>query len=178
MSLGKTNTRMLTGDEFDRWEETYTTVSSNSASWASGTLDDQLTDLAGLSYAGNALKVVQVNAGETAFELATASGIHIPAIIEETTTTRTLALTDSHDFIHATNASGCAITVPPQTDVTWADGTIIYGDQGAAGAVTIVAGAGVTIDCADTLVTDGQHSAWALIRKASDVWLLTGRLVA
>jgi hypothetical protein len=141
-------------------------------------LDAQLTDLAGLSYTGNALKVVQVNAGETAFELATASGIHIPAIIEETTTTRTLALTDSHDFIHATNASGCAITVPPQTDVTWADGTIIYGDQGAAGAVTIVAGAGVTIDCADTLVTDGQHSAWALIRKASDVWLLTGRLVA
>jgi hypothetical protein len=141
-------------------------------------LDAQLTDLAGLSYTGNALKVVQVNAGETAFELATASGTPIRAIIEETTTTRTLALTDSHDFIHATNASGCAITVPPQTDVTWADGTIIYGDQGAAGAVTIVAGAGVTIDCADTLVTDGQHSAWALIRKASDVWLLTGRLVA
>jgi hypothetical protein len=32
--------------------------------------DAQLTDLAGLSYASNALKVVRVNAGETAFELA------------------------------------------------------------------------------------------------------------
>lgn len=37
-------------------------------------LDTQLTDLAALSYAGNTLKVVRVNAGETAFELATPSG--------------------------------------------------------------------------------------------------------
>lgn len=40
--------------------------------------DAQLTDLAGLSYSGNALKVVRVNAGETAFELATASGSGTP----------------------------------------------------------------------------------------------------
>lgn len=33
-------------------------------------LDAQLTSLAGLSYAGNALKVIRVNAGETGFELA------------------------------------------------------------------------------------------------------------
>jgi hypothetical protein len=36
-------------------------------------LDAQLTSLAGLSYAGNALKVVRVNAGENNFELATVS---------------------------------------------------------------------------------------------------------
>jgi hypothetical protein len=36
--------------------------------------DTQLTSLAGLSYTGNALKVIQVNAGETDFELATVSG--------------------------------------------------------------------------------------------------------
>lgn len=36
-------------------------------------LDTQLTDLAGLSYTGNALKVVRVNAGETGWELATVS---------------------------------------------------------------------------------------------------------
>lgn len=35
--------------------------------------DTQLTDLAALSYAGNALRVVRVNAGATAFELATIS---------------------------------------------------------------------------------------------------------
>jgi len=36
--------------------------------------DTQLTSLAGLSYASNALKVVRVNAGETDFELATITG--------------------------------------------------------------------------------------------------------
>lgn len=36
--------------------------------------DAQLTDLAALSYTGNALKVVRVNTGETAFELATLAG--------------------------------------------------------------------------------------------------------
>lgn len=36
--------------------------------------DAQLTSIAGLSYTGNALKVVRVNAGETDFELATPSG--------------------------------------------------------------------------------------------------------
>jgi len=36
--------------------------------------DTQLASLAGLSYTGNALKVVRVNAGETDFELATPSG--------------------------------------------------------------------------------------------------------
>jgi len=41
---------------------------------AKQTADAQLTDLAGLSYAGNSLKVVRVNVGETGFELATPSG--------------------------------------------------------------------------------------------------------
>ena len=37
-------------------------------------LDTQLTSLAGLSYASNALKVIRVNAGETGFELAFGAG--------------------------------------------------------------------------------------------------------
>ena len=37
-------------------------------------LDTQLTDFAALAYAGNALKVLRVNAGETGLEFATAGG--------------------------------------------------------------------------------------------------------
>jgi hypothetical protein len=37
-------------------------------------IDTQLTALAALSYTGNALKVIRVNAGETAFELVTPTG--------------------------------------------------------------------------------------------------------
>jgi hypothetical protein len=44
-------------------------IGTNVEAW-----DTQLDSLAGLAYTGNALKVVRVNAGETAFELATAGG--------------------------------------------------------------------------------------------------------
>lgn len=101
-----------------------------------------------------------------------------PAVVTVSTTTLTLALEHAKNWLHATHASGCAITVPPQADVDWLDNTVIYGDQGAAGAVTFVEGSGVTIKCADTFATDGPDSPWALIRMAADVWLLTGRLVA
>jgi len=49
-------------------------------------LDTQLTDLAALGYAGNALKVVRVNAGETAFELATGGAGGGTTITSGTTT--------------------------------------------------------------------------------------------
>lgn len=49
-------------------------------------LDAQLTSVAGLSYTGNALKVIRVNAGETAFELAAvAGGSGIENVVEDTT---------------------------------------------------------------------------------------------
>jgi hypothetical protein len=67
MPLGKTNTRMLTGDEFDRWEETYTTVSGNSASWASGGGDalvaNSLDQFADVTQTGGA--ALAINASTT-----------------------------------------------------------------------------------------------------------------
>lgn len=60
--------------------------------------DAQLTDLAGLSYTGNALKVIRVNAGETGFELATVSGLSWGNSISGTTADGlTLTLSNSAD---------------------------------------------------------------------------------
>ncbi len=49
-------------------------LSTAAAAAAYQPLDAQLTDLAALAYASNALKVVRVNAGATGFELATVAG--------------------------------------------------------------------------------------------------------
>lgn len=60
--------------------------------------DTQLTSLAALSYAGNALKVVRVNAGETDFELASVSGLSWGSSISGTTADGvTLTLSNSSD---------------------------------------------------------------------------------
>lgn len=66
----------------------YATTSAVSAGYQPK--DAQLTDLAGLSYAGNALKVVRVNASETGFELGAAgggSGANLTASYSATTVT-------------------------------------------------------------------------------------------
>ena len=90
-------------------------------------LDTQLTDLAGLAYATNSLKVLRVNAGETAFELATLAGggnVTGPASATDNAITRydatsgTLlqnsAATVSDDGIirSATNTGANAVAVP------------------------------------------------------------------
>ena len=75
-------------------------------------LDAQLTDLTALAYAGNAVKVVRVNAGETAFELATISGGG-DAVVAGTldqfadvtqTATKTLAITESTTLAGGTHS--------------------------------------------------------------------------
>jgi hypothetical protein len=50
----------------------YATTAAVSAGYQP--IDTQLTSLAGLSYTGNGLKTIRVNAGESGFELATSSG--------------------------------------------------------------------------------------------------------
>lgn len=70
-------------------------------------LDTQLTDLAALSYAGNALKVVRVNAGATGFELATVSG-------SGTTVTSAVTTVDFGAFPGATDAK---VTITGQAGI-------------------------------------------------------------
>lgn len=87
-------------------------------------LDTQLTSLAALSYAGNSLKFIRVNAGETDFELATVSGggggnsfetIACPAgtnpVADSATDTLTLAIgTAGTDFAITGTAASDTIT--------------------------------------------------------------------
>lgn len=61
-------------------------------------------------------------------------------VLTESTTTRTLALTDANKYIRCTNASATTVTVAPQSSVTWADDTELYVYQAGAGQVTIAPG--------------------------------------
>lgn len=63
--------------------------------------DTQLTDLAGLSYAGNALKVIRVNAGENGVELAAvAGGSGITRTVVTTSGSATMGSTASTDYTY------------------------------------------------------------------------------
>ena len=75
--------------------------------------------------------------------------------IQDANTTRTLISDDSLVNIEFTNAGAITVTVPKDT---LPENSVTYFTQGAAGQVTVVAGAGVTIDFSDTLKTRTQES--------------------
>ena len=101
------------------------------------------------------------------------------AVITESTTSRTLGLTDAGKFIDFTNASASIVTVAPQASVTWLADTEIYIYRDAAGNLTITPGAGVTLKAPSggTLVLTNAMGVM-LKRISSDSWLVIGQTVA
>jgi hypothetical protein len=99
------------------------------------------------------------------------------AINAQTGTTYTFVLADAGKMVTFANASAQTITVPPNSSVAFTVGTQIVLQGILAGAVTLVAGAGVTVNSKDAaLAIDGQWAAVTLIKTATDVWSLIGAL--
>jgi hypothetical protein len=94
-------------------------------------------------------------------------------IITESTSARTLALTDVGAYIRLTNASSCTITIPANATVDWAGETeppVIYVRVAAAGIPTL-SSAGVTInDTLGVIAALEEGSTFALQWVASNVW--------
>ena len=94
------------------------------------------------------------------------------------TASYTLALADAGKVVEMNVATANNLTVPPNSSVAFPVGTVIEVHQYGAGATTVVAGSGVTVRTPDTLVLDGQYATATLRKRATDEWVLDGRLVA
>lgn len=88
----------------------------------------------------------------------------------------TLVAQDRGKFILMDVATANTLTVPADSLLTWAVGALVHVAQLGAGTTTIVAGAGVTIVNADTLVLRHQGSVATLAKMGPDLWLLFGDL--
>lgn len=109
-------------------------------------------------------------------EYTPSAGIAYSAVIEETTTARTLAKSDQGKYILCSNASGCTIEVPNQSTVAW-DSDVEINGRGSLSGVTFTADSNVTIAVADGLTSVSQPgAAWTLKREAEDNWALIGYL--
>ena len=95
----------------------------------------------------------------------------------QTGTTYTLVLADAHKLVTQSNASAITTTIPPNSSVAFEVGDQVNLMQLGAGAVTVTAGAGVTLRSAGSLVvTNGQYSVVTCVKIASDEWVLIGNL--
>lgn len=92
----------------------------------------------------------------------------------QTGTSYTLVLADRGKLVTMTNSSENTVTVPPNSSVAYPVGTVIYLSQLDAGQTTVAAGAGVTINTTETLLSRGQYAMMALINVGTNAWLLTG----
>lgn len=96
---------------------------------------------------------------------------------EQTGATYTLALTDKSSVVRMNSGSAQTVTIPPNSSVAFPVGSQVIIVAMGAGAVTIAAGAGVTLRSKDAnLVIDGQYGMSACVKIASDEWIVTGQL--
>jgi hypothetical protein len=87
----------------------------------------------------------------------------------------TLVLTDASLTLEIDSVSGVSVTVPPNSSVAFATGTMIEVFQYGAGQVTFVPGSGVTIRSSGAkLKLTGQYSTAVLWKRATNEWVLIG----
>ncbi len=131
-------------------------------------LDAQLTSLAGLSYTGNSLKVVRVNAGETDFELATVSGGGggISRSINSVSGTTSAGSTANTDYVYLCSGT-FTITLP-----TAVGNTNLYTIKNVGtGIITIATTSSQTIDGVTTQVLPTQYGSVGIVSDNSN-WSL------
>lgn len=91
----------------------------------------------------------------------------------------TLVLGDRFKVIEMTSAGANALTVPPNASVAFPIGTRIPGWTVGAGVTTLTPGFGVTLSARGaTLKSAGQYAAWILEKRGTNLWYVTGDLVA
>jgi len=101
------------------------------------------------------------------------------AINAQTGTTYTAVLTDDGKLVTMSNASANTITIPPNSGVAFGIGTQINIAQLGAGATTIVAGAGVTLNSDGAkLKLNGQYAVATCVKIDTNTWFVVGNLKA
>lgn len=111
---------------------------------------------------------------QTALDAKASTTVTIPA---DVTTDHTLTLAAAGTSLGVDSATAKNVTVPPNSSVAFAVGTVIEVRQVGAGQVTIVAGAGVTLRSAGgALKLRAQYSAASLLKVATDTWSVQGDL--
>lgn len=120
---------------------------------------------------GNALEILRVNSAGTALEFVPQGLIPLVTV----TASRNLAATDSGKLMLCSSSSAINITVQPNATVAIPTETAVVLARIGSGALTLVAGAGVTLRAADALLNArALYSQMTLLKIGTDEWLVGG----
>ena len=97
-------------------------------------------------------------------------------VVEETTTSRTLALTDVGSFVYCSNASATTVTIPTNASVAFTVNTEI--DLFGVAALAITADTGVTLNgvSAGSTTATSAYAGCTLKKLATNEWIIVGKI--
>ena len=129
------------------------------------------------SMVGKAGQILVVNSLETALAYETSAtlgfGPSFAGVNTQSGAAYTLVLGDLSKLVLMTDASSNTVTVPLNASVAFPIDAVIMIEQGGAGATTIAATSGVTInEFSNNLVLSGPYATGMLIKTATDTWTL------
>lgn len=96
----------------------------------------------------------------------------IAGIVNDTTTAYVPDSDDVFKWVRLNNASAITVTINAASSQGWNTNDVLYFYQLGAGAVTVAAGAGVTLN--GVLTTTAQYQGIACINVGNDVWDVVG----
>ena len=136
-------------------------------------VDERARDAVGTALvAGNGMSVTVDDAGDTVTLKSVGVGVS-----SQTGTSYTAVLPDANTYIRHSNASAITFTIPPNSSVAFPVGTVIEMEQAGAGALSVAAGSGVTINSRSSDLTLAGQYAVAFVKKvATDTWTMNGDL--
>jgi len=106
-----------------------------------------------------------------------APSLNTGQVITDATTARTAAMGDLNNYIRFTSSSSITFTLPPNSSVPLPVGAVIEFEQAGTGALTIAAGAGVTVNSRGAdLTLAGQYATGFAKKVATDTWTVGGDL--
>jgi hypothetical protein len=108
---------------------------------------------------------------DTALQPATGQTINA-----QTGTTYTLVASDAGKIVTLSNGSAVTVTLPQDSDATFAVGTRVDFIGIGAGLVTFAAGTGATVNGTPSLVTRAQWSGATAVKRAANTWVVIGDL--
>lgn len=88
----------------------------------------------------------------------------------------TLVISDAGKLITMDKSTANTLTIPPNSSVAFVVGTVIAVRQKGAGATTVTAGTGVTLNAVTTgsATLSAQFSGVTLVQEAADTWSIVG----
>jgi hypothetical protein len=94
----------------------------------------------------------------------------LTTVLEEWSTSRTLALTEANDYIRFLSSGATTLTIPTNATVAFALGTKVFGRRATGAGAIILSNAGVTVNNSAAISNVAEEGDFTLTKVSTNTW--------